>query len=416
MMSKHFAHIGLVGLMMAILLGCAQEMASYDAPVPEVKVDHVALSFTVNTENFGLHSSSLRSQTEDGPIEHGEVEGTANENNLNNLWVFLFENSNDKLKYMFHFRRDSHDPEYKLIGPFEQLGNKYRTPVKLIKPGKYTLVISANTYQLRFQNDHFSMGMGDPFLEDIKPYVGMSMTAFVRETSGNIHFANSNPAHDRDSQKNGLNASFINYNFIVPSNYTSKREPFVVPINLRRSLSKLVVTINNINRYGYEYHIARDYKLVEVVLTTSKLYKLFLRPQYDLPIGAAMNTKWYTHAILPLSPRDRYDIRPDNGLMRDKFPLLKKLSQEGFTTLLPETELFNYYIPPWAIGSDAQTGSKNTTKLKMVFEHKVNGTRRTYEIPIYDIIKGEKSYTIQHNTVYRLRLSFRGLSIRSVTD
>lgn len=417
-MNKFFWHILAVGLMMLVSLSCSKEQSLAEAPKHgEVKrVDNVALSFTIKADGFGLRSSALRSVIVDGAIEHGEAEGTENENKVNNLWVFLFDNSDDKLKYMYEFRQDATDTEYKLTGPFEQIDNMYQTPVKLVKPGRYTLVISANTYQHRFRNDHISTGFGDPFTANMTLSLGMKRNTFGQATGGNVHFVNSDPAHDRDPQTNGLNASFVNYNFIVPPNYTSKKDPFVVPVHLSRPLSKLVVTMTNIDENGNENITSRDYKLVEAVVTSSKLYKLFLMPKYKSPIGAGMNTAWYSHAILPLPGNVPYNVRPNNGLMKDKFPLLKKLNEEGFTERLEETELFNYYIPPWAIGSTPQTENVNTTKLKLVFEHKTNGNLRAYEIPLYDIVNGQKVYTIQHNTLYRLRLSFRGRAIRSVIE
>lgn len=416
-MTKYFTHILIAGMMILIHLACTKEITPDHTSMTEVQVDNVALSFTIKTESFGLHSSHLRSSGISGNIEYGKVEGTVNENRINNLWVFLFDRSNDRIKYMYHFRQNTSDPGSKLTGPFGQLDNQYQTPVKWIKPGRYALVISANTLQHQFQNDHMSLGIKDPFIEDIKPYVGMHINDFAKETRGSIHFANSSPAHDRDQpDKNGMNAASIDYHFVVPSNYTSEKEPFLVPVSLSRSLSKLVVTMSNLNEQGQEHTISRNYKIVEVVLTTSKLYKLFLQPWYSTPIGSSMNTKWYTHGILPLSPQTPYNVRPDGGHMREKFPLLKRLSQDGFTQPLKEEELFNYYIPPWAMGSDLQTAWKNTTKLKIVFEHKANGTRKTYEIPLYDIVKGEKNYTVRPNTLYRLRLTFRGNSLRSAID
>ncbi|MDO4695455.1 MAG: fimbrial protein [Porphyromonas sp.] len=412
-MNKFFIHVLSVTIVLSLVFSCkrADEM---DVHGSKVAADNVELSFAIKMNNYSASQSShLRGTITDRDIEYGEVEGTENENDIKKLWVFLFDNSDDELKYIFQFSRDAADPENQLTGPYEQLNGLYRTPVKLVKPGRYTLVISANTYQFRFHNDHTAIGFGDMYIEGMTPVLGMKRGFFAASTSS-THFVNDRPAHDRDPETNGLNANYVNLNFIVPKDYTSKREPFVVPISLTRVLSKLVVTIDNLNNQSEEVVQTRDYRLHEVVVVSSKLYKSFLRPWYLPPMAVGMRTAWYTHGILPLptAPSPGYSVKPNNGLMKDKFPLLKKLNEQGFTERLEETELFNYYIPPWSTGSDPQTDTRNTTKLILVFKHKTTGDEERYEVPLYNTKNGQKDYTINPNTVYKLRLSFRIGSIR----
>lgn len=407
-MNRLFVHIFSLVCLVFALGSCSIGDIIPDGLEEIGEADRVELSFTIKANHFSSIQSPLRTtNVTDRPLEYGEDAGTEKENQIKNLWVLLFDNSDDELKYIFEFTKEAADPENQLKGPYEQLNGMYLTPVKLVKPGRYTLVISCNTYQHSFRNDHASVGFKEAFRDVIQPTLGMKRSVFGSKAGGNLHFVNADPAHDRESYENGLNANYIDYNFIVPKNYTSKREPFIVPVSLSRALSKLVVTIDNLSDTSGEIPQTQNYKLVEVVVSSSRLYKLYLQPYYTSPIGGFMNTAWYTHAILPRQG-ENYNVKPNNGLMKNSFPLLRQLNEQGFPARLEESELFNFYIPAWAKGSAPQTATTNTTKIKIVFQHRTSLALLTYEIPLYNIINGEKDYTIRQNTLYKLRLSFRG--------
>lgn len=411
--------------------GCSQE-ESYPEEMEKSTSGNVFLSFavrtTTNEDTSPTHTNS-RGITND-IIQTGEKEGTALEQRINNLWVLLYTKGNNDptsiLKYKFSFTLNGPDNQYidssgKIIGTLTSQGIYY-TSAKLVEPGTYRIVVIANT-KIKFVN-HSAYPMPNDVMKNISNQELDIMTdlcipgrygieSFYALTQNTNQFTGINigeeiPFNDKSLTDNGILAYYTNDNFVIDEIYNTPKTPIIHPMGLKRWLSKVRMTITNQDVAGKVYPDAAGYKLKSVQLmnyyTSNKFFE------------------WDNHGYGSYTGFNSFNLIGLPAFEKDKFPLLHQLYTNGFiaNTSVPEAELFNHYITGYNNALLAET-ENNYQFVRLIVTQTSTGRNFQYDIPIYNeenvqrpsYISATKfsKYTILRNTLYELRIIFKGPSL-----
>lgn len=410
-----------------LLCSCVNE----DTPLPCNGSDtngHIYLSFAVKS---GLPtilpvSRSLPGSVTDGDVQTGEKEGVTLENKVSNLWVFLYTQGKDDvsstLKYKFFFSFDGNGTQYKdasgsLLGPVD-LDGTYHTSPKIVEPGTYCMVAVANT-RTTFpasttypMSDNTTKDLSNQEWDIISDLMipgkfGIdNLAAFKQSTNAlpGVNVGENVPYNDKLLTANGILAYFLDEHFTVREVYNTPQTALVQPMGLKRWLSKVHVTITNTDAAGNIYPDAAGYKLKSaLVMNYYQLNKFF---------------EWDVHDKSNVLGHNSGDLFAFSAFDKDKFPLLDRLHTTGFVAdgKEAEAELFNFYLGGYNYGLPQAT-DQNHRFVRLVFTGKT-GQDFLYDLPLYnqdnaqrpDYVSPEdfNKYTLLRNTVYELRIRFKG--------
>jgi len=409
--------------------GCSRE-ETYPTEKELPAGAHVFLSFAVRS---GISEDAARANSRgltNDAVQTGEKEGSTPENRINNLWVLLYtkgsSNYTSTLKYKFSFTFDGVNNHYtddsgKIAGPSAP-HNTYRTSSKLVEPGTYRIVTVANT-KIKFVN-HSAYQMQDNAMKDIRnqeldiigdlAIPGRSGIAnYAALTASTSQFVGVNcgeefPRNDKELTESGILAYYTDDNFVIDREYNTPDNPIVRPMGLKRWLSKIRMTITNLDIDGNIYPDAAGYKL-----------KSFQVKNY---YNSNKFFEWDMHNYGSHTGYDTANLVGIPEFPADKFPVLHQLSTDGFVagTPVPETELFNHYITGYNDALPPET-EDNCQSVRLIFTQTSTGKDFQYDIPLYNQEGVQRppyisatsfsKYTILRNTLYELRVVFKGPSL-----
>lgn len=410
--------------LLSLLVSCSEEGQISPSDESLEKGEKVFLSFQIKNAAFSqLPSTQVASRGTviDDNVEESSEEGIPNENRMNNLWILLYSKGiNDAtslLKYRFKFTFDGTvgtytETEGQISGPYEVLDGYCRTSVKLVEPGAYRLVAVSNTTFPRPLNLNEGPEVAYDIMEqnlvegNIQNYYTLKATTnrFWYEINKQI------ASCDRRLGEEGIFVYHVDDSFQVSSNYTSPQNPLEKHIGMKRWLSKLRVTFTNMGEDGTVSPFSPGYRLQYAELRNYfNSNKLF---EWDMHNYGSTNTGYNTGNL------------SNSTMFQENFPLLEQLNSTGTTAdAIPETELFNHYITGYNNALPMQDAD-NYQYIRLVFTQVSTGKDFQYDIPIYNrddtpcptYISADKytKYTILRNTIYELRIRFKGPTIEVI--
>lgn len=427
-MLKRIFHIIFSLFSLSLLVSCSEE--GQISPSDEIleKEEKVFLSFQIKNAAFSQLPSTQaasRGTVIDGDVEESSEEGIPNENRMNNLWILLYDAGDDQtsqLRYRFKFTFGGTtgtytDMEGQISGPYEQLDGYCRTSIKLVKPGTYRLVAVANTLfpkpSLRTELKLEDKDIPDPcdIMDDIlkEPNIRTFKTLKRRTQLFAYEIGAQIASNDRDNNDGGIFIYHTNDNFQVGQTYTSDQNPLEKCIDMKRWLSKVRVTFTNTEDDGTISPTSSGYKLKSAELRNYFHSNILFEWNINNYGG---NTGYNTGNLL------------SKKTFRVNFPLLEQLNSIGTTAnAIPETELFNHYITGYNNALPVQNVN-NYQYIRLVFTQVSTGKDFQYDIPIYNrddtpcptYISADRytKYTILRNTIYELRIRFKGPTIEVI--
>ena len=452
-----------------LLAGTTLSCRKHSTPEPEVNNPKgVYLSFTVREIGNLTRTRATEGTIEEVGVQGGKDDGSMNDQRINNLTVLLFtkgegstpqeRDANSKLKYAFHFgyKPNSYYPELTpvdgLSGPHEMLGGYYRTDSKLVDPGEYRAVFMANT-RFAFLLYKKSDGTGSevagrldipmPSLNDSYAYF-KELSSRLIGNIGYIPFMESFYSIDEVNSFNlvcgmgkimekahsdkGHFAYSTDDDFTITPGYTSPNAPLEKKVSLERWLSKVEVTITNRDPGGAVYPSSVDYRLYSghsSYVTPSGVITNFGDSGAELenyPCVGPLFT-WEGYPPDPMLYGSIHTRRSFNDYdLTEQF--LQDLKANGFGKL-PEGEhlILSQYIAPYS-NALAMEDADNTVVFRLIVENIKDGKKYIYHIPIRNLpntpapsyIDSDKytEYTTLRNTLYRLRLRFKGPTLEVI--
>lgn len=409
--------------------GCSQEELCL-GEMEKTMTGKVLLSFAVrNNMNDDETRRNSRGVTDDG-FRGGEENGTNLEQQINNLWVLLYtKGANDLtsiLKYKFSFTLDGQDNQYtavsgKIIKP-DEFNGVYQTSAKLIDPGTYRMVVVANT-RIKFVN-HAPFQMPNSVMKNILnqelDIIGdlcvpgrhgieniYALTLSTAQFTG-INVGEEIPYNDKELTENGILAYHTDDNFVIDKIYNTPERPVLRSMGLKHWLSKVRMTITNKDADGNVYPDAAGYKLKSVQLMNYYPSNKFF--------------EWDRHNYGPNTGYNTPNLIGLSAFTTDKFALLHQLHTSGFIADTPvaEKELFNSYITGYNDALPPET-EENYQFVRLIFTQTSTSKDFQYDIPLYNLdnirkptyISANKfsKHTILRNTIYELRIVFKGVAL-----
>lgn len=395
----------------------------------------IYLSFAVKAgmlKDVPASTRSLSGNITDGDIQTGEKDGVSLENTVNNLWVLLYtkgdSDASSILKYNFSFSFSGNASQYadvngSLLGPIDPEGIYY-TSAKIVQPGAYRMVAVANTRMKFSTPSDYPMAdnatrdvslqewdiMGDLMIPG-KFGIG-SIEALKQSTNAlpGVNVGEELPYNDQVLTNNGILTYCMDDNFTIGEVYNTPGTALVKQMGLKRWLAKVRVTITNTDAAGDVYPSAAGYKLKSVSLMNYYKDNKFF--------------EWDTHEDTTIQGHNSSNLLGLSDFSTDKFPLLHRLNTVGFVadTKEEESELFNFYLGGYDDGLPQET-EQNHQFVRLVFTGKT-GQDFLYDLPLCNqdgvqnpgYISADKfgKYTLLRNTVYELRIRFKGASLELI--
>lgn len=422
-MLKGTFHIIFSLFLLSLLVSCSEEGQISPSDESLEKGEKVFLSFQIKNTAFRQLPSAQaasRGTVTDGDVEESSEEGIPNENRMNNLWILLYsKGTNDitsLLKYRFKFTFDGTAGTYtnmegQISGPYEVLDGYCRTSVKLVEPGTYRLVAVSNTIFPRPANLNEGPEVAYDIMEQRLVERNIPNYHLLKRTTTTFWYViNKQIAScDRRLGEEGIFVYHVDDSFQVSSNYTSAQNPLEKHIGMKRWLSKLRVTFTNMDEDGTVSPSSPGYRLKYVELRNYFNGNKFF--EWDAH-SYGLNTGYNTGNL------------SNSTMFQEDFPLLEQLNSTGTTAdAIPETELFNHYITTYNPALPMQD-TDNYQYIRLVFTQMSTGKDFQYDIPIYNrddtpcptYIPANKytKYTILRNTLYELRIRFKGSTIEVI--
>ncbi len=414
MMKRNYRYLLMALLMGGIMLtSCIQDK---DEPCPDNQ-GKVHLSFAIAMPGYGQKANAKSMRGADD-VTHGVKAATPEESRINNFWVLMFKkNESDPgasvCEYVARFDLGTNG-DINLTGPHPELDNYYQTPVKLMDPGKYILVVAANTVQyVESKDGEMDLITTGSTLEEHK---GRTYDSFKGYLNWALWIQDGVDNSDKNLRANrGLPAVKIDEDFVLPPGYYSKSAPYVVKLDLQRPLSKLQVYISNVDELGNPIVNSYSYRLTSIKIKNTAVI-------YNCGIFNAFRKVQYGSNFTGRRPLVK-DIDLMAAAFQPKFDNITLLSgADGFKdqTLPKETLLLSHYMAPWNFENMSPVFDQNTpdaggnfthaTAVELTFEHKNNHQTQTYTIPLFDKVNPTDApdHNIKPHTLYELYLTFKG--------